>query len=208
MKLSADKLAAHLDKGLARAYLITGDDPLLVSEVSDAIRACARQKGFTDRELHVARPGFDWNQLAASHANLSLFAQRRIVEIRLPTGKPGRDGAAAITGYMADPPDDNLFLLVCPKLDRSAASSAWATARATVAPNSEVRDASTYGVLRLVLRPGGYDWQFVSYGGAVHSFTKPAAGNDNSKGAAYNEAADKKSWEEMKQFFGKIFAKK
>ncbi len=128
MKLSADKLTAHLSGALKPAYLLTGDDPLLVSEAADAIRARARECGFTERDLHVAQRGFDWTNLSASGANLSLFAERRIVEVRLPTGKPGRDGGKAIADYMKRPPEDNLFLLVCPKLDRSGQSSAWAKA--------------------------------------------------------------------------------
>ena len=89
MKIQANQLKSQLQKGLAPCYLVTGDEHLLVSEALDAVRNAARQRGFTSRDLHVATAGFDWVQLSNSTSNLSLFAEKRIVELRLPTGKPG-----------------------------------------------------------------------------------------------------------------------
>ncbi len=88
MKLQSNQLPAHLKNSLATCYLVTGDEPLLVDEALDQIRAAARDRGFGARELHVAATGFDWQQLAAAGANLSLFAEKRIVELRLPTANP------------------------------------------------------------------------------------------------------------------------
>ena len=98
MKLRANQLSAHLKNNLASCYLVTGDEQLLVDEALDDIRAAARKRGFTSRDLHVATAGFDWNGLAAAGANRSLFAEQRVVELRLPTGKPGRAGDLCLYG--------------------------------------------------------------------------------------------------------------
>lgn len=126
MKIQANQLSAHLKKSLAPCYLVTGDEHLLVAEALDAIREVARERGFGMRELHVVTSGFDWAQLTASSSNLSLFAEQRIIELRLPTGKPGRVGAEAIIELAAASGPENLFIVTAPKLDKSAAASKWA----------------------------------------------------------------------------------
>lgn len=126
MKIQANQLSSHLKKSLASCYLVTGDEHLLVAEALDAIRDAARQRGFSMRELHVAMAGFDWPQLTASSGNLSLFAERRIIELRLPTGKPGRAGGQAIIELVEQSGPETLFIVTAPKLDRSAAASKWA----------------------------------------------------------------------------------
>jgi len=128
VKIPANQLIASVQKSLMPSYLVTGDEPLLVQEALDAIRAGARQQGFTSRELHVATSGFDWAELTGASANLSLFAEKRIVELRLPTGKPGRQGGASIIELLGHAGDDLLVLISAPKLDRSAAASKWAKA--------------------------------------------------------------------------------
>ncbi len=128
MKIPANQLISSVQKFLSPCYLVCGDEPLLVSEALDAIRAAARSQGFGARELHVATAGFDWADLIGSSANLSLFADKRIVECRLPTGKPGRQGGAAIVELLQHAGDDLLVLVSAPKLDRSAAASKWAKA--------------------------------------------------------------------------------
>lgn len=125
MKINASQLTAHLQKTVASCYLVTGDEHLLVAEALDAIRDAAREQGFTARDLHVATAGFDWAQLRDSGANLSLFAERRIVELRLPTGKPGRAGAQAIVDFATQTGPDLMFVVSGPKLDRGAQSSKW-----------------------------------------------------------------------------------
>lgn len=126
MKIQANQLSSHLKKSLAPCYLVTGDEHLLISEALDAIRDVARERGFGTRELHVATTGFDWAQLTASSGNLSLFAEQRIIELRLPTGKPGRAGGQAIIELAEQAGPDTLFIVTTPKLDRSAAASKWA----------------------------------------------------------------------------------
>ena len=126
MKLPVNQLSSHLKKSLAPCYLVTGDEHLLVAEALDDIRDSARARGFGTRELHVATTGFDWDKLAASSENLSLFAEQRIIELRLPTGKPGRAGGQAIIELAERSGAETLFIVTAPKLDRSAAASKWA----------------------------------------------------------------------------------
>lgn len=128
MKIQANQLQSHLQKNLASCYLVTGDEHLLVAEALDSIRGAARQQGFTARDLHVAITGFDWSVLRDSTANLSLFAERRIVELRLPTGKPGRAGSQAIVDLIEQLGPDLMLIVVTPKLDRSGQSSKWVKA--------------------------------------------------------------------------------
>ncbi|MDH3611895.1 MAG: DNA polymerase III subunit delta [Gammaproteobacteria bacterium] len=126
MKLKVNQLSSHLQKNLAPCYLVTGDEHLLVAEALDAIRESARQHGFTSRELHIASQGFDWAQLRDSSANLSLFAEKKIVELRLPTGKPGRSGSQAIVDLVETTDSDLLLIVSGPKLDRGGQASKWA----------------------------------------------------------------------------------
>lgn len=126
MKIQPSQLQSSLKKSLLPCYLVTGDEPLLVQEARDVIRAGARERGFTTRELHVAGPGLDWAELVAAGGNLSLFAERRILELHLPTGKPGLDGAAAIVELVGQCGPDLLFVVSAPKLDKTGVTSKWA----------------------------------------------------------------------------------
>jgi DNA polymerase-3 subunit delta len=125
MRLKPEQLAAHLQQGLAPLYLAFGDEPLLVQEAADAIRAAARSAGYSERELFTVESGFSWQSLLASGSNLSLFAERRIAELRIPTGKPGVEGGKTIEQYCANLPPDTLTLVVCPKLDKTQQASKW-----------------------------------------------------------------------------------
>jgi DNA polymerase-3 subunit delta len=127
VKLNPQQLKPHLAAGVAPIYLISGDEPLLVGEALDLIRRFADQQGYTEREIHVAERYFKWDTLYAELQNLSLFATRRIIEIRLPTGKPGVDGARFLTELAADPVVDTIVIVVTPKLDRGSSKSKWAT---------------------------------------------------------------------------------
>ena len=128
MKVSSNQLSQHLQSSLLPCYLVSGDEPLLVQEALDAIRQKARSDGFESRDLHVATTGFDWADLSASAGNLSLFAEKRIIELQLPTGKPGRQGSVTIVDMIAQTGSDILFIVRTPKLDRNTASSKWAKA--------------------------------------------------------------------------------
>ncbi|HVY66715.1 MAG TPA: DNA polymerase III subunit delta [Gammaproteobacteria bacterium] len=129
MKLPLRQLDRHLKEGLAKVYLVAGDEPLLVDEALEQIRAAAKRSGFATRELHAAERSFRWAELAAGADNLSLFASRKIVEIRLATPKPGDEGSRTIAELCerADP-DTLLIVAVSQKLDSAAGRSAWVKA--------------------------------------------------------------------------------
>jgi DNA polymerase-3 subunit delta len=128
MQLAAAQLGAHLAKGLRPLYTLHGDEPLLVQEALDAIRAAARSQGYTERTVHtVAGAHFDWSEVLAAGGSLSLFADRQIVEIRIPSGKPGKDGSAALQqlAEAAAGNDSTLTLVVLPRLDKATKTGAW-----------------------------------------------------------------------------------
>ena len=128
MQFNADQLAAQLKRGLAPAYLITGDEPLLAQECADAIRAAAHAAGFGEREIHSVESGFDWDALYAATRAGSLFAARRIIELRLPTAKPGEQGAKMLVELLADPSPDQVLLVLAGKLDKQARAAKWVAA--------------------------------------------------------------------------------
>jgi DNA polymerase-3 subunit delta len=125
MQLRAEELDGHLARSLAALYVIHGDEPLQSLEAADAIRAAARARGHLEREVLVADRGFDWKQLAASGANLSLFSSKRLIELRIPGGKPGTEGGPAIVDYCSRPDPDVLTIVSLPRLDRRSQDSAW-----------------------------------------------------------------------------------
>jgi DNA polymerase-3 subunit delta len=128
VKISGDNLAASLARQLQTIYLVSGDEPLLVNEAADAIRATARKQGFEERELHVVERGFDWQGLLADSRSMSLFAQRKIVEIRMANAAPGEQGADAIVELAGQPSPDTLVLIITAKLDGRTQSSRWVSA--------------------------------------------------------------------------------
>lgn len=126
MKLTADNLEAHLARKLLPVYHVCGDEPLLMNEAADALRAAARAKGFTEREVHFIERGTGWDAVQTSAATLSLFAARRILEIRMPTGKPGAAGAGVLESLAAAGRDDLLVIVFTGALDRETQGAAWA----------------------------------------------------------------------------------
>lgn len=128
MQLKGEQLDAHLAGPLKPVYVVWGDEPLLVIEAADAIRAAARRQGFDEREVLTALAGFDWNQLLQSAGNLSLFGGRKLIDLRLPTGKPGRDGGAALQDYCERCGPDTILLVTLPALDWKDEKAAWLTA--------------------------------------------------------------------------------
>jgi DNA polymerase-3 subunit delta len=128
MQLRADQLDAHLARKLAPLYVVSGDETLLAIEAQDAIRAAARRAGFSEREVVHADGRSDWSTITGAAQGLSLFAERRILEIRLPAGKPGREGAEALKAHAAHASDDLLTIVSLPLLDKTGRNSAWAMA--------------------------------------------------------------------------------
>ena len=128
MQLALPQLQAHLQKGLRSLYTLHGDEALLVQEAADAIRAAARQQGYTERSVHVVSGAhFDWSEVLAAGGSMSLFAERQILEIRGPTGKPGKEGSPMIQqlAQSAEGNDSTLTLFVLPRLDSATKKGAW-----------------------------------------------------------------------------------
>lgn len=125
MKLYPDKLEAHLRQTLAPVYLLHGDEPLQIMEIGDRLRVQARESGFDERQVIVIADDSDWSTFRESADSFSLFAERRLIELRLPTGKPGRVGGEVLKQYCSNPPADVLLLITSAKLDRSGSNSAW-----------------------------------------------------------------------------------
>ena len=130
MQLRGDQLAAHLERELQPVYVVYGDEPLLVIEAADAIRSAARRQGFDEREVLTALPGFNWSDLAHAAGNMSLFGGRTLLDLRIPTGKPGREGSAAIQDYCARQSPDALLLVTLPGLEWTEEKAAWLKALA------------------------------------------------------------------------------
>ncbi len=128
MQIAPNRLAAHLQQGLHSLYTVHGDEALLVQEAADAIRAAARTQGFGERSSHtVIGASFDWGEVLAAGASLSLFADKQLLELHLPTGKPGNAGSAAIQ-QLAEQARGNaslLTLVMLPRLDKATKSTAW-----------------------------------------------------------------------------------
>ncbi len=128
MQIAPLQLGRHLERGLKSLYTLHGDEPLLQLEALDALRAHARTQGFSERSAHtVAGAHFDWSEVLAALGSLSLFADKQIIEIRIPSGKPGKEGSAALQ-QIAEQSKDNdstLTVVLLPRLDKATKSSAW-----------------------------------------------------------------------------------
>ncbi len=125
MKIATRSLAQHLKKGLSPLYAVHGAETLLALEAGDAIRAAARREGCTEREVFTAEPGANWSTLGASAANLSLFASKKLIEIRIPSGKPGAEGGKALEALCARLPEDAIVLVMLPELEWQQLKTAW-----------------------------------------------------------------------------------
>ncbi|HSI22839.1 MAG TPA: DNA polymerase III subunit delta [Methylophilaceae bacterium] len=128
MHLSFDQLTAHLERDLRPLYILTGDEPLALKEGVDAIRQAARRQGYDERLSYTAERYFDWKQLKASSQSISLFASRRLLELHIPSGKPGVEGGKALQEFAANLPADTVALITLPKLDKTGQGSAWFSA--------------------------------------------------------------------------------
>jgi DNA polymerase-3 subunit delta len=125
VQIRLPQLAGHLARGLGSLYVVHGDEPLLAMEAGDLVRAAARSAGFEEREILVVDHGFKWDAFAAANRNLGLFGARKVVDLRIPSGKPGVDGARVLEDSATNPHSDTLTLITLPRLDRAAQSSAW-----------------------------------------------------------------------------------
>jgi DNA polymerase-3 subunit delta len=125
MQLRPEALEAQLAKGLAPLYVITSDEHLLALEAADRIRRAARAAGYTERDVLSVERTFKWGELLAANQAMSLFGDKKLIELRIPSGKPGKDGSAALQNYARELNPDNLTLITLPKLDWQTAKAAW-----------------------------------------------------------------------------------
>ncbi len=125
MKLRPEQLAAQLKKGLAPVYLISGEEPLLLQEAAEAILQSARAQGFVERSIHTVDNSFHWSELQQESAALSLFAEQKVVDLRIPTGKPGKEGGTALVEWCGAPPEEKILLIRAGKLDGAAQRAKW-----------------------------------------------------------------------------------
>ena len=125
MKVYPDKLQAHLKNSVSPIYIVSGDDPLLIQETSDLLRTHLKSVGFTERELFHTEAGFDWQQVLFSANSMSLFAEQKLIEIRMSSASPGEDGKAALMSFLENPSEGTVLLLVMPRLDQNAQRTKW-----------------------------------------------------------------------------------
>ena len=126
MRLRPEQLAPHLQKTMLPLYVVSGDDPLLVQEVADSIRQAARRHGVSERIACYVESGFDWQDLLQSASGMSLFAERRLIELNMPSARPGDAGSRALQTYCRDMAgDENILLIITGKLDKPSQNSKW-----------------------------------------------------------------------------------
>ena len=154
MQVRAEALDAHLEKSLASLYVIASDEHLLAMEAADRIRKKARSTGFSEREVLIVDRYFKWGELTSTQQSMSLFGDKKLIELRIPTGKPGKEGGQALQDYAANcaaaaSADETLTLITLPKLDWAAQKSAWVTA---------LQRAAVYIDIPVVERPQLASW--------------------------------------------------
>lgn len=168
MQLRHDALDAHLAKSLAPLYVITSDEHLLALEAADKIRKAARTQGLSEREVLVAERYFKWGELLAANQSQSLFGDRKLIELRIPSGKPGKDGGQALQEYVGSLNPDNVTLITLPKLDWQTAQSAWVAALQQAGvyidiPLVERAQLPTWISMRLAVQKQSADKQSVEF---------------------------------------------
>jgi DNA polymerase-3 subunit delta len=163
MQLRADALDAHLSKPLAALYVVTSDEHLLALEAGDKIRKAARAQGFSEREVLTVDRSFKWGELLAANQSQSLFGDKKLIELRIPTGKPGKDGGQALQTYAASLSPDNVTLISLPKLDWATQKAAWV---------ASLQQAAVFIDIPLIERPQLPGWIGVRLAAQGHSADK------------------------------------
>ena len=149
MQLRIDALEGHLAKSIAPLYVISSDEHLLALEAADKIRRAARANGYSERDVLTVERNFKWGELLAANQELSLFGDKKLIELRIPTGKPGKDGGAALQSYTKSLSPDNLTLITLPKLDWQTAKAAWV---------ANLQQAAVYIEIPTIERPALPGW--------------------------------------------------
>lgn len=127
MRLRTDQITGHLQQGLLPVYLVFGDEQMLVEETSELIRQHVRKHGADDRQVWHVEGRFNWSEIQWQEQTMSLFASQRLLEIRLPSGSPGKEGGEALRRYVDDPPADTTLLIISGKIDKRSQKSKWFT---------------------------------------------------------------------------------
>ncbi len=125
MRIDSEQLAQHFSRGLKRLYVVYGEELLLALEAADRIRATALEQGYSERQVLIADANFDWSELAMTSNSLSLFSPRRLLDLRIPSGKPGKDGSEALQTLAGSLPEETVTLITLPAMDRQTLSSKW-----------------------------------------------------------------------------------
>ena len=125
MRLKVEQLDSALQKVLSPVYFLSGDEPLQLGELADAIRKAGKINDYHHREIISVDKNFNWNELAFASDSLSIFSDKRIIELRIPTGALGVDGAKAVTNYCNRPPEDTILLITAGKIDSKSTKSRW-----------------------------------------------------------------------------------
>lgn len=125
MKIPFQQLSTQLTKSLTPIYFLSGDEPFQMNEAIRMVRQSAEQQGFTERQVMQVERGFDWASLLAETSNLSLFAEKKLIELRMPTAKPGKDGAKALVDFVSAAPQDTLLMISSGKLDAAQQKAKW-----------------------------------------------------------------------------------
>jgi DNA polymerase III subunit delta len=149
MQLRPEALDGQLAKGLAPLYVITSDEHLLALEAADKIRSKARAQGYSERDVLTVERSFKWGELLAANQAMSLFGDKKLIELRIPGGKPGKDGSTALQNYAKDLNPDNLTIITLPKLDWQTAKAAWV---------ASLQQAAVYVEIPNVERPALPGW--------------------------------------------------
>lgn len=125
MLLRPEELGSHLQKPISPLYVLHGDAPLLVIEAGDAIRAASKRQGYSEREVVIVSASFRWDDLFIAAGNLSLFGDRKVIDLRIPSGKPGREGGEALQRYVATLSAEIVTLITLPELEWQQKKAAW-----------------------------------------------------------------------------------
>src|SRR5450830_1412703 len=165
MQLRLDALETHLTKTLSPLYVIASDEHLLALEAADKIRKTARANGYTERDVLVVDRSFKWGELLAANQSLSLFGDKKLIELRIPTGKPGKDGGQALQQYAAGLSPDNMTIITLPKLDWATQKAAWV---------ASLQQAAVYIDIPVVERAHLPNWIGVRMATQQQSADKPA----------------------------------
>lgn len=125
MPLRPQDLSRDLERGLKSVYLVSGDETLLVQEACDQVIAATRANGFDERVLMQVEAGFKWHELTEQANTMSLFAQRRLLDVRVPAKQFDKDAVETLLAYLASPPQDTILLLRTERLDARQRGAAW-----------------------------------------------------------------------------------